>query len=230
MVIANHQQRFLAPIYRFNVEQFLDNFEKTVFDRVLASFDSIEQESEDKAEEYIQEMGQKYYDDSVVDISYVYEEANNIEIEYYLNQQDLREHTLRSYTTYLFHFFEKEMQKILLHSYVGIDEESTTEFIKKYLKSGVMNFLESHVSELVKNQDWIFIKNDLQLLANTIKHGQGRSFDNLKSNQLRYEKYFKNGSFFSTDNICITDDQLREFLYRLRKVCKIILCHYVQEY
>lgn len=204
----------LSPIYRINIENDLSNFKRTVFDRLLPAFNEVEKEAKDKGASYLEELN-KCFDPDYDDIATAYENANNIEVSYYLTEMNLKQNFIKSTTTDLFHLFEKQLQSIFQKN------------------NNILNFVDNEMNKRTNNSfsnnpDWLFIKNDLSLLSNAIKHGKGRSFDELKRN---YHQYFKNygglPQYYMPDDIVVTENMLEDFVNKIKNIWDIILPYYV---
>lgn len=205
----------LPPIYQINIEEDLSNLKRTIFERLLPSFNSIEDEAKSKAEKYLEEQNKSFNPD-IDDPATHYENANDIEISHSLTESDFRQHFINSCTIYLYHLFEKKIQSIF-----KID--------KKILSSVEKEMDKKTQGTFSTNPDWLIIRNDLSLLSNSLKHDEGRSFKELENN---YQQYFKKYEGFTKtsykpDDIFITEAMLNDFFTSIENVWATILPHYV---
>lgn len=100
----------------------------------------------------------------------------------------MKQEFLNHQATLLFHIFEKDCQKMcpLLHN-------KGTELKEKLDEMGISTN---------ENSNWHKINKELRLISNVIKHGKGRSYDELKI--LRTDLFKENFGFLLTSDIEIS--------------------------
>ncbi len=145
-------------------------FERAVVERLLPAFNGIEAEAERMADEEYQRLGQLAGDGSV-DMGDLAEMAQDAGIGHYEELTAVRQALLSLSATALFHLFEQQLltyhRRHLLHP----SEENDHRLFSR--KTILARFAEGGV-DIHALTSWHQIR-ELEALANTVKHGAGRS-------------------------------------------------------
>ena len=170
----------------------------TVKTRLLPTFDSIDNEAKEIENERLKELGQRFNPD-YMDESDVFDDAFHKGVDHYIVHTEMKKEFIKSAVTWIFHLFEKDC------TYIFETKDGNT---KKDL-------LTSLSIDTAKGSSWYKCNNELRLLANSIKHGEGRSLDELK---LERPDYFNSTiSFLSNNDIELTIDNLEEYVNEMKK-------------
>jgi hypothetical protein len=164
-------------------------------DRIFPAFDTIESESEAHMNRLYQELGRMPYDDSI-DMSDVAEWAQEQGVEYYESLSGVRQSIIGIALAGLYHLLEQQigffLRKEVLDSW-EVNEMSiipTKELSDRLASKGIV------VPDL---PSWPRI-DQLRLIANAIKHGEGRSVEQLRTIRpdLFEEPQFRGDSMFAS--------------------------------
>jgi len=155
----------LKHLYENDKRETLDNIRyvsETIIKRLYTSFNSIEEESK-SVEEQAYQKSSDYFNPETMDETHGMEEAYHEGIDHYIVHTQMKQEFLNSSITWIFHQFEKHCTRIF-------DTNDGN-------KEKILNNLGIDTSSKSK---WGKCNNELRLLANTIKHGEGRSSKELK--------------------------------------------------
>lgn len=148
----------------------------TLRDRVLPIFANIEQEANDYGEQVFQELGnQPSYDDSV-DIGDLAEIAQDRGLARYEALAGVRQAIINALTVSLHHVVEQELLYFLRRHVLTPLEEPDLSLAKLAVLS---SRLRAKGLDIERIDGWQTLK-ELGLVANTIKHAEGRSAEELK--------------------------------------------------
>lgn len=136
---------------------------ETIVKRLYSSFDSIDEESK-SVEAQAYQKSSRYFNPDTMDESHGMEEAFHEGVNHYIVHTQMKQEFLNSSITWIFHQFEKDSIRI----FGTIDGNE-----KK-------NLLEKLGIDTSETSLWSTCNNELRLLANTIKHGEGSSSRKLK--------------------------------------------------
>ena len=160
----------------------IDAIKSTIFERLLPVYNNIEIEAEAVAKAKYDELGKKFNPESMDEsdaVEMAWEEGG----EYYALQHAMKAEFLLSTATWLFHLFEKDCREMCPTLYNKPIE------LKDKLKEMGIN--------CDSNSNWYKINTELRLVANTIKHGKGVSYDKLKPLK---PNYFETTASYLTDS------------------------------
>jgi hypothetical protein len=160
----------------------INSIKETIFNRLLPVYDNIEEEAKKIEEEKLKELA-KSFDPNTMDVEDAYQEAWEEGAEHYALQHAMKTEFLLSTATWLFHLFEKDCRAMCPKLY------NKPEDLKIKLKKMGINCDDS--------SNWYKINTELRLVANTIKHGEGRSYNELKTLK---PNYFKTTASYLTDS------------------------------
>ena len=160
-------------------------FNNTFKERIFPAFSNIEQEADKISNDFYNDnINISYSDYDNIEPAEIAENATEIGIEYYGKYSLMRYNTLAMWISMLYQFWEQQIRKFLY------DEEShcfNIEF-KKFCTSGINDIKEEfkyHNINIEKLSCWASI-NELRLVCNTLKHGNGGSAQELKNISPRF--------------------------------------------
>lgn len=151
----------MKKLYENDRLEILSNLEYvsyTILERLYSAFDAIEAE----AKIIEKKASQRYsvsFDPDTMDESYGFEEAYHEGIDHYLIHNEMKNEFLNSAATWLFHLFEKDCIKI----FGNVDGHVKKKELKKL---GIVTSAGSL---------WSACNKELRLIANVVKHGEGKS-------------------------------------------------------
>lgn len=157
---------------KYEIIEGINYVSQTIIHRLYSSFDSIEEESK-TIEKLAYEKSSKSFNPDTMDESHGMEEAYHEGVNHYIVHTQMKQEFLNSSITWLFHQFEKDCTRIF----------GTGDGNEKKRILGDFG-IDTSGSSL-----WAICNNELRLLANTIKHGEGGSSKELKT--LRPELFKK---------------------------------------
>ncbi|EKJ5338287.1 hypothetical protein PGI88_004404 [Vibrio vulnificus] len=187
----------LPEICKINIEVGINGFEKTVFERLLIAFDSIENEARELKEQYLSEKSKNFHPDHDDEAS-IYEYAEAMEGFYVCDERELRQDFLNSSVTWLFHLFEK--QKKYIYS------TDKTEDIKKHL------IKKNSPYDVETCPYFKVINKEMRSLANAVKHGE--QSDAMQKLRINYSNYVQN------EKIIVSKVDIEKFIFSLRQFWK----------
>ncbi|MCK9336316.1 MAG: hypothetical protein M0P43_00665 [Arcobacteraceae bacterium] len=182
--------------YEADKIEILDRIEiivNTITARLLPTFDSIE-EAKRIEEARLSELV-KIFNPDTMDVGSCYEDAFSKAGQHYMIQNEMKQEFLNHQATLLFHIFEKDCQKMCF-----LLNDNGTALKEKLEELGIATNANSH---------WYKINKELRLVSNVIKHGKGRSYDDLKI--LREDLFKDNFGFLVTSDLEISLDDIKNY-------------------
>lgn len=178
-VIMKSQLYLWSKLREKKIEEIL-LFKNTFKERVFPAFSNIEKEADKISNDFYNNAmntSYSYYDN--IDPAEIAENATEIGVDYYEKYSLMRYNTLAMWISMLYQFWEQQVRKFLY------DEESHCFKIdfKKFCTSGIKDIKEEfkyHNINIEKLRCWASI-NELRLVCNTLKHGDGSSAQELKN-------------------------------------------------
>ena len=168
--------RYIARRFRRGAATYLAAYARSVQDEILPSFADLETRANKAAEsEYERLIAQPASDDFDGDLSSLAEAAEEAGHVYYDTMDRLRRASLTLYSVGLFHLLEQELAACCRDASFGVNPPSDTKlevvagWYKKYFRV-----------DLKALRTWASI-DELRLLANTAKHGDGPSARQLRA-------------------------------------------------
>lgn len=165
-----YRQTLMAE-HRFFVEQARK--------RLLSQFENISEEAETAAEEHLERIS-AYFNPDFHDQGDFYESANDKAIEFYQLLSDMHEDTRLSVAARMYHEWEKKLKDWLLlemrHWGVG---QSVKESIWRQDFAEIVSLLASFGFD-ARRLPFYDCVNAMRLVVNVFKHGDGKSFNDLK--------------------------------------------------
>ena len=186
----------MRHLYEFDKHQVLSKIEtvyKTITERLLPSFNSIQIEANDVEQDTLERLSENFNPDYMDDAD-VYDQAYHAKISHFLIQTEMKEEFIKSAVTWLFHLFEKDCTYIF-------DTEDGNQ------KQSDLSNLGIDISQL---SDWYICNKEMRILSNAIKHGAGNSLTQLKT--IRPDLFTTAVTPFSDDKIKITENDLVKYV------------------
>ncbi len=235
---------YIAKIYIPQVEAY----ERWIFQKFtpLMDADSIEVEAEELAGVEWNRVGSLPSDGSDLDMSSVAERVNEDSINYYSIMTDLMQGLYNLFAVGLYHIFEQQMLRFYRKELLDYNEERCVEWLfrkyntldnkeQKALNQVLsMNDLDSKLRskgiEVSECRYWGKIT-ELRRLANTIKHADGNSCEQLKKHRpdlflnplLKEETFFRDIQIetpvfqpLAGENIFVNEDVLLEYIASIK--------------
>lgn len=152
------------------IERVVDVF----LNRVLPTFVSIETEAKKRSEEAYEELCSRPGDGST-DLADLAETAQDVGIDYYISMKGLEQGMLNTCAVFLHHLFEQQLMLFHRRELLQPHEEKNS---KLFRHNELTARLSTHGIETKSFSSWPQIE-ELRLLSNTIKHGEGKSSQSL---------------------------------------------------
>lgn len=183
--------------HKNHILEKIDAIQSTIFKRLLPVYDSIESEANAVAEAHLNDSSIAFNPDTM-DTMDAYQQAWEEGGQYYTMQHAMKTELLRNTATWLFHLFEKDCREMCPYA------DSVQ------LKSN----LEKIGIDCSDQSDWYKINTELRLVANTIKHGEGRSSQELR--RIRPE-YFNTQLSYLTDSLIeVNPEDIRSYITHMQ--------------
>ncbi len=156
----------------------LEIFYNILENRILASFDSVEEEAKELEANRLKELNESF-NPNYMDGYTMHEDAFSEGGKYYAMHTQMEQSLLNMSTVWLYHLFE---QQLFLISKKIINNFNHTH------KNAIQNIENCLKSKAVELEYWEKIK-ELKYAANSIKHAEGGSLEKLK--KLRPDLFYK---------------------------------------
>ncbi|TWH64588.1 hypothetical protein LX59_02258 [Azomonas agilis] len=185
-------------IVRIEINNEIDGFERTVINRLLPCFDSIEIEALERKNSFLENKSKKFDPDrdneGCIEEDGYFEELNHI-----FTESALKQDYINSSATQLFHLFERQKKRFL-----GSDQ---TDIIKpKLAQIGY---------DLDSCPHWMALNKELRDAANAIKHGsESNAAKKLKSN-------FPH--LLADKSVCLSKSDIERYIQNLRNFWRLAL-------
>lgn len=152
----------------------IDLFARCLTNKVIPAFDNLEEESENIAEREFENRISSF--GSETDLADVAEEAEDKAIDYYVMMKKMLQGIINMFAVGLYHFFEQKLFFFHRKELLSREEEDNTDL----LKIGEVTIrLANNGINIKKFKSWKKI-DELRLVANTAKHADGQSSEELK--------------------------------------------------
>lgn len=182
--------------------------------RLLSQFDNLNLEAEHYAEEWLNERSH-LFDPDRHDPSDFEERAYDESIGFYQMLSDMRNRTLLSTVAGIFHEWDKQLRDWLVkevnHWHSG---DSPKKAIWKANFEEIIDLVDMAIVE-TKTQGYYQSLDKCRLLVNAYKHGEGDSFQKLRSNYPEFFSSLAVGNlvvdFSSYEDIEVTEKHIDEF-------------------
>lgn len=155
-------------------------YKDTFKEKIYPVFSNIEDEAERLSNDIYENFMNSpcYCEEDFIDPATIAEDASQIGVDYYQNYSLMRYNTLAMWISMLYQFWEQQVRKFLYDEMRNYFEIEFNEFcingirdIKEMFKCHKMNIDELYCWEGV---------DELRLLCNTLKHGDGKSAEQLR--------------------------------------------------
>jgi hypothetical protein len=178
-------QLYLYDSLRRKFQKSIELFNDTYTNRINPIFKNIEEESEAIAKKRYEELG-RYFNPDYHDPSDFAENAWETGLEYYENMDLMKYNTKLMWISTLYQFWEQQVRKFIYEevtrTHKFIDKKGNEILFKGFCTKGIEDIKEEFLEfnqDLDKLNCWTKV-NELRLLANVIKHGDGWSASQLK--------------------------------------------------
>jgi len=178
-------QLYLYDSLRNKFQKQIELFYDTYSNRINPIFESIEEESNAIAEEKYQELGRCFNPDYNDPADFA-EEAWEAGLEYYEGMALMKYNTKLMWISTLYQFWEQQVRKFIYEevtkTHKFIDKKGNEVLFKDFCTRGIEDIKEAFLEfnqDLEELRCWTEI-NELRLLTNVIKHGDGWSATQLK--------------------------------------------------
>ena len=182
--------------------------------RLLTQFNNLNEDAEKFAEKWLEEHAHLFNPDrhSPGDFE---ERAYDESIAFYQMLSDMRNRTLLSIIAGIFQEWDKQLrdwlEKEVSHWHTG---DAVKKAIWKVNFEEIINLVDMAIVK-TKIQDYYQSLDKCRLLVNAYKHGEGDSFQKLKSNYPEFFRSLDVGGFVvefsSSEDIAVTDGHIDEF-------------------
>ncbi|WP_133406526.1 hypothetical protein [Parashewanella tropica] len=171
-----HNIEFWDRIFVRNYIPQYEILETTLKARLLPTFADIEREAEEKSESEWERLGNEIYPD-YIDSSHIAEWAEETGINHFMNMSSMRQALINMFAMTLYHVFEQHLMEFHRKEILHIKKAND----KKYFKQKLLKkSLKEAGVDIESFNSWAAIE-ELRLLANSIKHAEGDSSDDLQN-------------------------------------------------
>lgn len=181
-------QLYLYDSLRKKFKKPIESFKYTYSNKIDPVFENIEEESKAIAEEKYQELG-RYFNPDYHDPGDFAEDAWEAGIEHYESMALMKYNTKLMWISTLYQFWEQQVRKFIYEevtrTHQFIDKKGNQIPFKAFGTRGIDDIKEEFLEfgqDLEKLSCWAKI-NELRLLTNVIKHGDGWSATQLKESR-----------------------------------------------
>lgn len=157
----------------------IELYENTFIKKICCIFDNLEKEAEQISNDYYEKAMNGFSpEDSNFDPTSIAEDSLGLGIDYYQNYSLMKYNTLAMWTTMLYQMWEQQVRLFLYEEerhYFDIE-------FKKFCSSGINEIkteFKKFNTDIERLESWHKI-DELRLLANVFKHGDGQSAKILK--------------------------------------------------
>jgi hypothetical protein len=166
---SHHFRRVLIPAIRA--------FERAVVDRVMPAFANIEAEAETASENEYERLGNMPSWGEYDDMSVAAGQAEDAGLAFYEEMTGVRQALLNLSAAALFHMVEQQLLYFHRRQVLRPHEEYDRKLFGR--ETVIARFRDGGI-ELHDLKSWPAL-HELEILANTVKHGDGRSADELRA-------------------------------------------------
>jgi hypothetical protein len=152
----------------------IDLFANCLVDKVIPAFENLEEESEKVADREYEVRASSFNSNKGLDE--VAEEAKDEAINYYVTMKNVLQGIINMFAVGLYHIFEQQLFFFHRKELLSPDEEDNTDL----LRTGEATIRLANNGINIENfKSWKKIE-ELRLVANTAKHADGQSSEELK--------------------------------------------------
>ncbi|MGE8451064.1 MAG: hypothetical protein ACN6OP_10690 [Pseudomonadales bacterium] len=183
---ASFWRRYFQSMFKSHLERTLQVLEQ----RLLPTFDGIEAEATALQEKTYNELVSMPLDPDVVDESMLAESAFEAGYAHYSGMEAVRQSLVNSFAPMIYHTWEQQLLAFHRKEVLHPKEEHNNDFLKL---SVLRKRLAANGFDITQLPTWSRI-DQLRLVANTVKHADGDSADNLKAQRPEFfEPHHANG-------------------------------------
>lgn len=167
---------------RFYTTEFIQvvrYYAESLRTKVVPSFDNISDEAALVEKETVDRLGQ-HFDPDRDDPSDCYETAHNAAVDFYVMASRIRQGIINMFAAGLYHLFEQQLLKLHRQELLSICEARGPIDADLLKLSVAKDRLSGKGINIDGFSSWGRIHNELRLVANTVKHADGRSCADLK--------------------------------------------------
>ncbi|MBS3948424.1 MAG: hypothetical protein KGZ57_09045 [Dethiobacter sp.] len=165
---AGYIQEVIIPHY--------EHLEKAFFEKVLPAFEAVESEAEQISNEKWERLIRQPGDPDDDDLSDLAGEAIEEGVSYHIIMMDIRQGLLNNFAVGIWHLFEQHLLVIHRRELLKPHEENDEKLLKL---CEITKRLKQNGIDIEKFLSWDKL-DELRLVANTVKHTDGRSCAQLK--------------------------------------------------
>ena len=146
-------ENFFPEIIELDIKDEIDGFERVVLGRLFSSFNSIEDEAQEKSKNFLERRSRSFnpdYDDEGI----IAEDVYFVELNHIFMEEKLKQEFLNYSVVWLNHIFEEQKNRIF--------GEISQDEIQKELGNSY---------DLNRCLYWISLNREMRVIANAIKHG-----------------------------------------------------------
>jgi hypothetical protein len=169
--------RFWAPHFRSVFVTQIEVFARAVRVRLLPTFDAIEREAQEIAEAEYRRIGELPGGTWSGDMADADEYAHQEALGHYEAMTDVQQSLMNLVAAALFHLVEQ--QRLLFHRKQVLHPRDENDR-SKFGEGTMRKLLKEAGVDLADLPSWPKLQ-EMRLLANTVKHGEGRSADELRA-------------------------------------------------
>jgi hypothetical protein len=198
----------------------IELYKNTYLERIAPVFDSVEKEADNlSAKIYDDAMSDVVDDYSMPDPSSIAQFAMESGFYYYEKYSLMRYNTRAMWITMLYQYWEQQVRKFLYDEYKNVYEIEFSKFCSNGIREIKEGFKESNLDITLLNS-WSGIE-ELRLLANSLKHGEGSSTKQLKE---KFPKYFEHEGLEEYDLLKLYNTTLGEKVLNINDSDYSTLC------
>lgn len=172
-----NNKKFWADYIKNVILPKLQFFKMAFNDKIISSFDSIEEEAKRIEEEKYRELLEQPWDPENDDISNLADDAIDAGVDYFIISKNIQQGIINLFFVGARHLFEQELLFILRKEILPIKDENNIELFS-HLNKVIDKFKKCGI-DLGVFKTWNKLE-ELSLISNVIKHGDGVSAEKLK--------------------------------------------------
>jgi len=215
----NKSQLYLWDGIRNKKVDEIKLYQRTFVDKIYCVFDSLEDEAEHISKTYLEEQTKFFNPEGNFDLESIIDEARGLGFDYYESYSLMRYNTLAMWTTMLYQMWEQQVRLFLYEEERHYFELEFREFCSNGI-NGIKNEFKFHNFDIEKLKSWSKI-NELRLIANVFKHGDGGSAIALQ--KLRPE-IFNDADFNKYDMLTLYNTTLLEKVVNIDDEDYVVYC------
>lgn len=155
-------------------------YKDTFKEKIYPIFYNIEDEAERLSNDIYENFMNSpcYCEEDFIDPATIAEDATQIGVDYYQNYSLMRYNTLAMWISMLYQFWEQQVRKFLYDEMRNYFKIEFNEFCTNGIRD-IKEIFKYHKMNIVDLYCWEGV-DELRLLSNTLKHGDGKSAEQLR--------------------------------------------------